>query len=133
MYNDVCSAEEKEKKKRAKERKIRAEIKRLAEIFQKIEQEKKDVTAGLVERAGFMRVWLEELEEDINQNGFTELFSQGDQKPYLRKRPSADAYNQMNNSYQKIIKQLTDLLPKEDNRPAEDADGFEVFVNGREE
>ena len=44
----------------------------------------------------------------------------------------------MNANYQKIMKQLTDLLPKDDMPAAKKAavdtdDGFEDFVNGRED
>jgi len=37
----------------------------------------------------------------------------------------------MNTSYQKIIKQLTDLLPKDEPKPEDD--GFDAFVGGRED
>ena len=56
--------------------------------------------------------YLEDFEDDLDRNGFTEQFQQGErQVPYDRKRPAADLYNTMNTGYQKIIKQLTDLLP----------------------
>ena len=78
-----------------------------------------------------MRVSLRELEDDLNLRGFTEKFSQGDQTPYDRKRPSAELYNQLNTGYQKIIKQLTDLLPKEAVKSV--SDGFDDFISGRED
>lgn len=102
------------KANQAKEDKIEVEKKRLNKIYAKIEQKRKDTIPGLVERAAFMRISLSLLEEFLNENGFTEQFSQGDQEPYSRKRPEADLYNTMNSNYQKIIKQLTDLLPKEE-------------------
>ena len=54
------------------------------------------------------------------------------QEPYDRKRPAADLYNTMNTSYQKAIKQLIDLLPK-DEQPMVKDDGFNAFVVGRED
>ncbi len=116
-----------------KEKEIKKEERRLRGVYKKIDKDKKSVIEGLIQRAAFMRVSLEELEEDINKNGFTEDFCQGEhQEPYKRKRPSADLYNTMNTSYQKIIKQLTDLLPKIE-VSKENTDGFEEFVSGREE
>ena len=91
---------------------IAAEERRLAKIFKDIDKKRKATTGGLIQRAAFMRVSLEDLETDLNENGFTEEFSQGDQEPYQRERPAAKIYNTMNTSYQKIIRQLTDLLPK---------------------
>lgn len=113
----------------SKESKITEEEKRLRRNFAKIEKRKKAIIEGLIQRAAFMRITLDELEADINEFGVTEWFSQGDQEPYKRKRPEADLYNAMNTGYQKIIKQLTDLLPKEDPKPK--SDGFEDFASSR--
>lgn len=116
--------------KKALERKIKKEQKRLLELFQDIEPTKKELVLGLIERAAFIRVQLDELEDDLNTYGWTEWFSQGDQEPYKRKRPEAEVYNQTGGNYQKIIRQLTDLLPKSVDVPPDD--GFEAFVTSRE-
>lgn len=111
---------------------IKKEVMRLRRICSKVDRKRKAAVEGLIQRAAFMRVSLTQLEEDLLENGFTELFSQGDQDPYERRRPTADFYNSMNTSYQKIVKQITDLLPKEDPKPGK-GDGFDSFVNGRED
>lgn len=114
------------------ESRIKQEYETLSVQFPGIDKNKQTIVNGLIQRAAFMRVSLEDLENDLNENGFTELFSQGDQEPYQRKRPSADLYNTMNANYQKIVRQLTDLLPKDLGLPKEAEDGFEEFVEGRE-
>ena len=95
-------------------KRVKAEERRLIKAFKDIDEKRKAATQGLIQRAAFMRVSLEDLEVNLKKNGFTELFSQGNQEPYYRERPEAKIYNSMNAGYQKIIKQLTDLLPKED-------------------
>ena len=75
---------------------IRKEEKRLAAIFESVDQKRKDTTQGLIQRAAFMRVSLEDLERELNENGFTEEFSQGQQDPYLRERPTSKIYNSLN-------------------------------------
>lgn len=117
--------------KEEKEASVSWEIRRLTRQFAKIEEKKKKVTVGLIDRAAFMRVALAELEDDLNTYGFWEHFSQGDQEPYQRKRPAAEIYSQMNKNYQSIIKLLTDLLPKEEPK-GEIFDGFDEFVSERE-
>lgn len=113
-----------------KDRRINKEEKRLKKIYKDIEGKKKDTVVGLIQRLAYLRVTLEDFEEDLNTNGFTELFQQGDkQAPYERKRPVADLYNTMNTSYQKGLKQLTDLLPKEQIK--EEDDGFDEFVHSK--
>lgn len=121
------------KKELTKEQRIKKEKNRLTRIYKNIETKRKDTVKGLIERCAFMRISLEDLEKDLDKNGFTEQFSQGNQKPYARKRPVAEIYNSMSTNYQKAIKQLTDLLPKEDSKTASDDDGFDDFVNGRED
>lgn len=123
---------EKNQEQKEREKKTRKEKKRLTEQFQAIDEKKKKLVEGLIERAAFMRVLLEELEEDLNKNGYWEWFSQGDQAPYQRKRPAADLYNQTNKNYQSIIKQLSDLLPKDVPQPIAEDDGFERFVGARD-
>lgn len=122
----------KEEVTKSKEKAIKKEENRLKKIYKNIAKDKKSTIEGLIQRAAFMRVSLDEMEQDINENGFTEKFSQGNQEPYLRQRPIADIYNKMNTSYQKIIKQLTDLLPKEEPKK-EETDEFADFVCGRDE
>lgn len=121
----------KDEKKPANVEEIEKEIKRLTRIFKGLDIKKKNTTIGLIERAAFMRVQLKDLEKDINEKGFTELFSQGNQEPYTRQRPEANIYCSLNTSYQKIIKQLTDLLPKDELKKVE-SDGFDDFVSGRD-
>nr|DAP48495.1 MAG TPA: hypothetical protein [Caudoviricetes sp.] len=119
------------KRKLKKEELIDAEIKRLNEIYSDMDGKQNRVAQGLILRAAFMRVSLDEMEKDINENGYTEQFSQGNQEPYDRKRPVLELYNTMNANYQKICKQLSDILPKIE-VPVTD-DGFDDFVNGRDE
>lgn len=112
------------------EKGIETERKRLLRIYSKIDANKKNTVLGLIERAAFMRVKLKELEKDINIYGFTEWFQQGEQEPYKRQRPEAQIYCSLNTGYQKIIKQLSDLLPKQEVKV--ESDGFDNFVSGRD-
>ena len=48
----------------------------------------------------------------------------------LREHPALKSYNTMVQRYAAVLKQLTDLLPKEEQKAVED-DGFEKFVNSR--
>ena len=121
MEDDELKIEEKE---------IETERKRLLRIYSKIDANKKSTVLGLIERAAFMRIKLKELEKDINVYGFTERFQQGEQEPYKRQRPEAQIYCSLNTGYQKIIKQLSDLLPKQEVKV--ESDGFDNFVSGRD-
>ena len=93
---------------------IKKEQSRLTRIFKNIDGDKFKSVEGLIKRASFMRITLEDYESDINENGSVELFSQSDKtEPYERERPVVRLYNTMNKNYQSIMKQLTDMLPKD--------------------
>lgn len=120
-------------KELTKQERIDIEEKRLRKSYKDIPKENVAVTDGLIRRAAYMRVTLEDFEKDLDENGYVELFSQSEKMdPYERERPVARLYNTMNKNYQSIIKQLNDLLPKKEVATKED-DGFDGFVNGRED
>lgn len=109
------------KAEKTKEERIRAEKNRLVRIYKEISKENKSIIDGLINRAAFMRVTLEDMEKDLDDKGFVEEFSQSEKlEPYDRERPVARLYNTMNKNYQSIIKQLSDLLPAE--KPIEKKD-----------
>lgn len=116
------------KTEKTKEQRINAEKLRLTRIYKEVPKEHKGIIDGLIKRAAFMRVTLEDMEADLDENGFVELFTQSEKtEPYERERPVARLYNTMNKNYQSIIKQLSDLVPKPD-KTAEVDDGFDDFV-----
>lgn len=121
------------RKEKTKEERIKSELARLNKIYKDIEENRKSTAQGLIERCAYMRISLEDFEKDLDKNGFTEKFRQGNQEPYDRKRPIAEIYNSMNTSYQKAIKQLSDLLPKYNEIPTKDDDGFDDFVHNRDD
>lgn len=115
-----------------KDKRTKKEIRRLNSIYKEIGKNEKSHIDGLVKRAAYMRVTLEEMELDLNENGFTEMFSQSEKaEPYERERPIARLYNTMNKNYQSITKQLSEFIIREAPIPKEDP--FGKFINGRED
>lgn len=120
------------KKGLTRDERIFKEEKRLKRIYKNIDKDNMAIIDGLIQRAAYMRVTLEDWEKDIMENGYIEMFTQSEKtEPYERERPVARLYNTMNKNYQSIIKQLSDLVPKQE--PIKKDDGFDAFVNGRDE
>ena len=120
------------KKELTKSERISTEEARLRKNYKEIKRDKAAIVDGLIRRAAYMRISLEDMENDLDDKGFYELFSQSEnQEPYERERPVARQYQSMNKNYQSIIKQLSDLLPKELPK-SEGDDGFESFVMSRD-
>jgi hypothetical protein len=121
------------KKELTKEERINKEERRLRRIYKDIPKDKLATVDGLIPRAAFMRVTLEDMEKDLDLNGFVELFSQSEKTdPYEKERVVARHYQQMSKNYQSISKQLYDLLPKGDgNNNKPEGDGFDEFLSDR--
>ena len=131
MAKMPLTAEEKAKKR--EQSSIKKEVKRLTEIYKDIDEKKKKSIEGLIENAAYTRIKLQSLKAFIDENGFTEMFSQSEtQTPYARTRPEAEMFNKLLGHYLKYIKELNDLLPKSVNKAITMPDEFDTFVEGRD-
>ena len=107
---------------------VKREIARLTNLFKDMERVRTLSTTGLIEEASFMKATLQELKKAINENGPVDNMPQGDYS-ILREHPALKSYNTMVQRYAAILKQLTDLLPKEVQK--EVSDGFDDFLNSK--
>ncbi len=109
---------------------IEKEIKRLNGIFKKLDPKTKKAVNSLIQNVAFMSVTLEDLQNHINKNGCVSEYQNGENQWGSKKSPEVEIYNSMIKNHSGIIKQLTDLLPK-DVKPKEESDGFEEFVESK--
>jgi len=110
-----------------KEDKILQEIKRLNNIFGKLDLKIKKSVKSLIENCAFMYITLQELQEAINKKGCVEIYTNGANQSGLKKSSEIEIYNTMIKNYSSIVKQLTDLLPKTETAKIDD--GFDAFVS----
>jgi hypothetical protein len=102
-----------ESSEKNKDWRISQEFSQLKKLLKDIPKDKFKAAEGLMQRAAFMRINLEELEKDINENGTMEMFSQTKDVEYERERPATRIYNATVKNYQAICRQLFDMLPQE--------------------
>lgn len=94
----------------------KSEIERLTKIYKNLPPNKFAVAQGLIVQAARLRVRLNQLWEDIQENGETERFTQSEKtEPYERERPVARLFTSTDKNYQAIIKQLNELTPPSSN------------------
>lgn len=118
---------------KTKGNRIKKEQRRLSSIFKTRSEKEQAAIEALIKRAAYMRVTLEDMEADLDENGFVEMFTQSDKlEPYERERPIARLYNTMNKNFQGIMKQLTEFVEKEPPRETGNCDDFDEFINSRE-
>lgn len=123
-------ANKKTKKELTKDERVKKEMRRLKRIYKDMDPDVKKATQSLIENAAFMVVTLEDLQETINREGVISEYQNGANQWGTKKSPEVEIYNTMIKNHMSIIKQLTDLLPKETEVVKED-DGFEDFINSR--
>ena len=113
-----------------KEKRIKREMTRLNGLFKKLDPKRKKAVESLIKNAAFMAVTLEDLQNEINENGVTEEYKNGENQFGRKKSSAVEVYNTMIKNQVSVISQLSSMLPKDDPNPTKD-DGFDEFVNSR--
>ena len=112
---------------------IKKEYKKLTGIYTRLNAKTKKSVETLMHEAAFMAASLYELRELINKKGYTENYQNGANQKGVKKASEIEIYNTMIKNYSAVIKQLTDLLPKDEPKTKSENDGFDDFVDNRED
>lgn len=115
--------------KKAKDKRINEIINQLVSIFSVLSQDTQKTILPMIEKAAFMSITLDDLQDDINLNGVTETYQNGANQFGVKKSASIEVYNTMIKNYTSLMKQLTDLLPK-DEPQSKAGDALKAFING---
>lgn len=97
--------------KKKKETRIREEKERLSEIFKGLEKNKLDTCEALIDRAAFITVSLQDLEEMLNLTGWVEEYQNGENQYGMKKSAAADVHISLTKNLNAIMKQLLELVP----------------------
>ena len=94
-----------------KEKKIRKETKRLRKVFEGLEPNKLKTVDALIDRAAYITVSLQELEIELNRDGWTEEYYNGRNQAGIKKSAAAEVHISLTKNLNAIMKQLLDLVP----------------------
>lgn len=97
--------------KKKKETRIKEEKQRLSEIFKDLEKNKLDTCEALIDRAAFITVSLQDLEEMLNLTGWVEEYQNGENQYGMKKSAAADVHISLTKNLNAIMKQLLELVP----------------------
>lgn len=112
---------------------IKAEKRKLAGIYTRMDKKTKKAVDSLIDEAAFMAASLYELREIINEKGYVETYQNGANQKGVKKCSEVEIYNTMIKNYSSVVKQLTDLIPKKQEDAGKISDGFDDFVNNRDD
>lgn len=116
--------------KKDKEAKIKKEMAKLKRLFKDMEKDTMNTVSSLIRNAAFMVVTLDDLQETINLEGVMSKYQNGENQWGTKKSPEVEIYNTMIKNHMAIIKQLSDLLPKQVGTPGV-GDDLEEFVGSK--
>ena len=83
---------------------------RIKKLYKNLPKDKLEIAKKLMERAAYMLVSLEDMEEKINEDGLVVKMPQG-AYTIERAHPLLQPYNAMVKNYNATIKQLSELSP----------------------
>lgn len=101
----------KAKQEKTREQKIASEYRRISKALDSIPEDKRTVAKKLMEEAAYLTQIIADSREEIDKKGIIETYQNGANQSGRKKNPAVEIYDRAVNSYSKIIKQLTDLLP----------------------
>ena len=97
--------------KATKKGRVKKEKARLMELFKDLEPNKLQTCRALIDRAAFITISLQDVEEQLNDIGFTEYYQNGENQSGWKKSAAADVHISLTKNLNTIIKQLLDLVP----------------------
>lgn len=108
-----------------KNKDISKEMKQLKRILKVIPKDRQPIAQNIYNELLFIQNTLDKLKSEVEENGTTTLFKQGQQE-FIRENPALKGYNTTIKNYSNLYKQLIDLLPPV--KPVEETDPLLEFI-----
>ena len=97
-----------------KEKRIAKELARISVYVEKVDANQRAMIQPLLQNVAFMAITLQDLQAEINNEGATEEYRNGNSQYGMKPSAGLQAYNAMIKNYAAVIKALSQLLPKMD-------------------
>ena len=119
------------RKEKTREEKIAYEYKRISKALKSISLDRQAAAQKLMYEAAYLSQIIADAREEIDKNGLIETYQNGENQSGRKKNPAVEIYDRALNSYAKVIRQLTDLMP--DGESAKEAGSIlKKFIDGGE-
>lgn len=102
-----------EKRKKAKVRRIKKELKRLEDLFADLPANEYSLILPLLKNMAFMIVELSDMKEIILVEGVVDTYQNGNNQSGRKASATLQSYNATLKQYNSISKRLEEYLPKE--------------------
>lgn len=96
---------------KTREERIKTEKNRLRRLCKDLPKNKQAIAIPLVEQAAFMRITLDDLQEEINAAGCVEEYQNGRNQSGVKTTAALQAYNSTVKNYAAVCERLDRILP----------------------
>lgn len=94
-----------------KDERIEREEDQIKKIFEAVPEKTRTVLDPLLQNYAFMKVTLEDLQEDIIQNGITETYQNGNNQSGQKENSKLKTYNRLIKNFESVTKTLMKYVP----------------------
>lgn len=101
------------KTEQTKEQRVKAAARKLKALTVGLSKNKLAVALPLVEQAAFMRVTLDDLQKQINEEGCVEEYQNGKNQQGFKTTAALQAYNSTVKNYAAVCERLDRILPQQ--------------------
>ena len=98
---------------KTKQDRIKNELARLKKIYTELPKNKLAIVTPLLENAAFMKITLDDLQMNINKNGCSDEYKNGENQYGKKAAADLQAYNSLIKNYNTVSDRLEKLLPPE--------------------
>ena len=94
-----------------KEKRIEEELLRISLYFEDIDENRKAVIKPLIQNSAFMKITLDDLQDQIASSGVVEHYQNGANQSGMKQSAALQSYNSLVKNYAAVTKTLFSLLP----------------------
>lgn len=111
-----------------KEERIQIELDRISKVFDRVPEKERSVIDPLLQNYAFMKVTLEDLQEEINRDGIAETYQNGANQSGQKENSKLKSYNRLIKNFESVIKTVMKYLPDDDRIQKDRLDPMEMLL-----
>ena len=96
---------------KTQEERIESELNRISEVFESVPDKERKVLDPLLQNCAFMKVTLEDLQEEIIREGVSESYQNGANQSGQKENSRLKSYNRLIKNYESVTKTVLKYLP----------------------
>ena len=115
-----------------KDERIKNELDRINTVFNVVPEEERTVIDPLLQNYAFMKVTLEDLQEEILREGIAETYQNGRNQSGQKENSKLKSYNRLIKNFESVTKTVMKYLPGDSEVKNKSLDSFDRWLSNME-